>query len=104
MKKNGSKCTAQKPSAFAARAERALKPAARNVKAEQHAFKLPVIVWKHCKVERTRMIIEVVRKYSAAQGVSENDALNRMEEKSKEFLERSAEVYAKTRRVRTRPR
>ena len=50
------------------------------------------------------MIIEDVRKYSTTQGVSENDALNGMEEKSKEFLERSAEVYAKTRRVRTGPR
>jgi len=50
MKKNGTKRAAQKPPAFAARAERALKRAARNVKAQHRAFKLPVIVWKNGKV------------------------------------------------------
>jgi hypothetical protein len=50
MKKNGTKRKAQKPPAFAARAERALKRAASNVKAQHRAFKLPVIVWKDGKV------------------------------------------------------
>jgi hypothetical protein len=41
-------------------------------------------------------ITEDVRKYAAEQGVSEEDALSRgMEEKSKEFVEAGAEVYAK---------
>jgi phosphomethylpyrimidine synthase len=41
-------------------------------------------------------ITEDVRKYAAEQGVSEEEALQRgMEEKSKEFVERGAEVYAK---------
>jgi hypothetical protein len=50
MKKNGTKRASQKSPAFAARAERALKRAARNVQAEHRAFKLPVIVWKNGKV------------------------------------------------------
>ena len=41
-------------------------------------------------------ITEDVRKYAAEQGVSEEEALKRgMEEKSKEFVEKGAEVYAK---------
>lgn len=37
-----------------------------------------------------------VRNYAAEQGVSEEEALKRgMEEKSKEFVEKGAEVYAK---------
>lgn len=37
-----------------------------------------------------------VRKYAAEQGVSEEEALKKgMEEKSKEFVEKGAEVYAK---------
>ena len=41
-------------------------------------------------------ITEDVRKYAAEQGVSEQEALQKgMEEKSKEFVERGAEVYAK---------
>jgi phosphomethylpyrimidine synthase len=41
-------------------------------------------------------MIEDVRKYAAEQGVSEEEALKRgMEEKSKEFVEKGAEVYAK---------
>ena len=41
-------------------------------------------------------ITEDVRKYAAEQGVTEAEALRRgMEEKSKEFLEKGAEVYAK---------
>ncbi len=39
---------------------------------------------------------EDVRKYAAAQGVAEEEALAKgMEEKSKEFVEKGAEVYAK---------
>lgn len=51
MKKNGH--TTRKPAkapAFVLRAERALQRAARNVKAESRAFKLPVIVWQNGKV------------------------------------------------------
>jgi phosphomethylpyrimidine synthase len=41
-------------------------------------------------------ITEDVRKYAAEQGVSEEEALNKgMEQKSAEFLEKGAEVYAK---------
>ena len=41
-------------------------------------------------------ITEDVRKYAAEQGVSEEEALKRgIEEKSKEFVEKGAEVYAK---------
>ena len=41
-------------------------------------------------------ITEDVRKYAAEQGVSEQDALEKgMEEKSREFVEKGAEVYAK---------
>jgi phosphomethylpyrimidine synthase len=41
-------------------------------------------------------ITEDVRKYAAEQGMSEEEALKRgMEEKSKEFVEKGAEVYAK---------
>ncbi len=41
-------------------------------------------------------ITEDVRKYAAEQGVSEEKALERgMEEKSKEFVEKGVEVYAK---------
>ena len=41
-------------------------------------------------------ITEDVRKYAAEQGVSEDEALSRgMEEKSKEFVDAGAEVYAK---------
>jgi phosphomethylpyrimidine synthase len=41
-------------------------------------------------------ITEDVRKYAAEQGVSEEEALKRgMEAKSKEFVEKGAEVYAK---------
>ena len=39
---------------------------------------------------------EDVRKYAAEQGIAEEEALKRgMEEKSKEFVEKGAEVYAK---------
>ena len=41
-------------------------------------------------------ITEDVRKYAAEQGISEQEALQKgMEEKSKEFVEKGAEVYAK---------
>ena len=41
-------------------------------------------------------ITEDVRKYAGEQGISENDALEkRLKEKSVEFVERGAEVYAK---------
>jgi len=41
-------------------------------------------------------ITEDVRKYAAEQGIAEEEALKRgMEEKSKEFMEKGAEVYAK---------
>ena len=43
----------------------------------------------------SRKIIEDVRKYAAEQAISEEEALQRgMEEKSKEFVEAGAEVYA----------
>lgn len=39
---------------------------------------------------------ESVRKYAAEQGIAEEEALKRgMEEKSKEFVEKGAEVYAR---------
>ena len=41
-------------------------------------------------------ITEDVRKYAAEQGIAEDEALKKgMEEKSKEFVEKGAEVYAK---------
>ena len=41
-------------------------------------------------------ITEDVRKYAAEQGVTEQEALDKgMEEKSREFVEKGAEVYAK---------
>ncbi|HWN94050.1 MAG TPA: hypothetical protein VNT99_03370 [Methylomirabilota bacterium] len=55
MKKNGTSTRrAPKTPPFAARAERALRRAARNVKAESRAFKLPVIVWQNGKVVKNR--------------------------------------------------
>ena len=41
-------------------------------------------------------ITEDVRKFAAEQGISEDEALKKgMEEKSKEFVQKGAEVYAK---------
>ncbi|PYJ86005.1 MAG: hypothetical protein DME22_06950 [Verrucomicrobia bacterium] len=41
-------------------------------------------------------ITEDVRKYAAEQGIAEEESLKKgMEAKSKEFVERGAEVYAK---------
>ena len=48
MKTNGHKTT--KAPAFALRAERALRRAARNVETQSRALKLPVIVWQDGKV------------------------------------------------------
>jgi len=50
MKKNGHSPKTAKAPAFVARAERALRRAARNVKAQNRAFNLPVIVWQNGKV------------------------------------------------------
>lgn len=50
MKKNGHSRKTAKPPAFVARAERALRRAAQNVKAQNRALKLPVIVWQDGKV------------------------------------------------------
>jgi phosphomethylpyrimidine synthase len=42
-------------------------------------------------------ITEDVRKYAAEQGISEKEALEKgLKEKSAEFVEKGAEVYAKT--------
>ncbi len=42
-------------------------------------------------------ITENVRKYTTESAISEDEALKKcMEEKSKEFVEKRAEVYAKT--------
>ena len=41
-------------------------------------------------------ITEDVRKYAAEQGISENEALAKgLKEKSAEFVEKGAEIYAK---------
>jgi phosphomethylpyrimidine synthase len=41
-------------------------------------------------------ITEDVRKYAAEQGLAEDEALTKgMEEKSREFVEKGSEVYAK---------
>jgi hypothetical protein len=45
----------QKTPAFVARAERAFRRAAKNVRAEHRAFKLPLIVWEDGKVVRKRV-------------------------------------------------
>ena len=50
MKKNGHRSKSQKAPLFVRRAERALRRAANNVKAQNRAFKLPVIVWQDGKV------------------------------------------------------
>lgn len=50
MKKNGHTIKARKSPLFVARAERAMRRAAHNVKVQNRAFKLPVIVWKDGKV------------------------------------------------------
>ncbi len=50
MKKNGHTPNKLKTPAFVARAERALRRAARNVQTQNRAFNLPVIVWQNGKV------------------------------------------------------
>jgi hypothetical protein len=49
MKRNGH-TTKQKTPAFVARAERAFRRAAKIVRSEHRAFKLPLIVWEGGKV------------------------------------------------------
>ena len=51
MKKNGHRSLkTRKVPAFVARAERAFRRAAQNVKSQNRAYKLPVIVWQNGKV------------------------------------------------------
>jgi hypothetical protein len=50
MKKNGHVRKSTKAPAFVLRAERALRRAAHNVKTQNRAMKLPVIVWQDGKV------------------------------------------------------
>ena len=51
MKKNGHPTPqAPKAPAFVTRAEGAIRRAAHNVKTQNRAFQLPVIVWEHGKV------------------------------------------------------
>lgn len=50
MKRNGHSIKSAKAPAFVARAERALRRAAHNVKIQNRALKLPVIVWQDGKV------------------------------------------------------
>ena len=50
MKTNGHARKPAKAPAFALRAERALRRAARNVQAQNRALKLPVIIWQNGKV------------------------------------------------------
>jgi hypothetical protein len=50
MKTNGHARKSTKLPAFALRAERALRRAAKNVRAQNRALKLPLIVWQNGKV------------------------------------------------------
>jgi hypothetical protein len=50
MKTNGHNRKSTKAPAFVLRAERALRRAAHNVKTQNRAMKLPVIVWQDGKV------------------------------------------------------
>ena len=50
MKTNGRARKSAKTPAFVLRAERALRRAAHNVKTQNRALKLPVIVWQNGKV------------------------------------------------------
>jgi hypothetical protein len=88
MKKNGTHRAPRKPPAFAARAERALKRAARNVKTQHRAFNLPRGVAGRQGGGETCVKTKDIRKFAAEQGVSEEEALKKgMEEKSREFVE-----------------
>ena len=50
MKKNGHSSKSAQALAFVVRAERAMRRAAKNVRTQNRAMKLPVIVWKDGKV------------------------------------------------------
>jgi len=50
MKKNGPSSKSKKTPLFVTRAERAFRRAANNVKAQNRACKLPLIVWQDGKV------------------------------------------------------
>ncbi len=50
MKKNGHTSKRTKVPAFVRRAERAMRRAAKNVRAQNRAMKLPLIVWQDGKV------------------------------------------------------
>jgi hypothetical protein len=50
MKKNGHVSKSDKVPAFVLRAERAMRRAAQNVRAQHRAAKLPIIVWQDGKV------------------------------------------------------
>ncbi len=50
MKRNGHTRKPAKAPAYVLRAERALRRAARNVRAQNRARNLPLIVWEHGKV------------------------------------------------------
>jgi hypothetical protein len=50
MKTNGHKRKSKKAPAFVLRAERAMRRAAKNVRTQNRALKLPVIVWQDGKV------------------------------------------------------
>jgi hypothetical protein len=50
MKTNGHNRKTTKAPAFVLRAERALRRAAKNVRAQNRAMKLPLIVWQNGKV------------------------------------------------------
>jgi hypothetical protein len=50
MKKNGHTSKATKAPAFVLRAERAMRRAAKNVRAQHRAFNVPVVVWEDGKV------------------------------------------------------
>jgi hypothetical protein len=50
MKKNGHTSKPTKIPAFVTRADRAMRRAAKNVRAQHRALKLPLIVWENGKV------------------------------------------------------
>ena len=50
MKKNRHRAKAEKVPSFVTRAERAMRRAAKNVRAQNRAMKLPLIVWQNGKV------------------------------------------------------
>ena len=52
MKTNGHTRKSAKAPAFVLRAERAMRRAAKNVRAQNRAMKLPDVVWKNSKVAK----------------------------------------------------